>query len=80
MDNIWHKPNKLCPEYDETVIIVLKTGESKAAYYQADETEDFWIDVDAGFSEDSLTEISPDQIEKWCYINDLVTSHAERKE
>lgn len=75
MDNIWHKPSELCPEYDETVIVVLKTGEAKAAYYQADEVEDFWIDVNARFWEDFPEEISPDQIEKWCYTNDLV--HAQ---
>lgn len=72
MDNIWHKPSELCPEEDETVIAIMDTGETKAVYYLADEVEDIWLDTDARFWTDFPDEVSPDHIEKWCYVKDLV--------
>lgn len=67
----WNRTETLCPEEDETVIVSLKDGKRKAAYYQADEDGDIWIDVNSRFWGDFQEEISPDQIEKWGYINDI---------
>lgn len=70
----WHKPSELCPEIDETVIATLKNGEIKAAYYSADESGDFWIDINAKFWNHFPEEISPDSIEKWGYIIDVINN------
>ena len=80
MNDIWHKPSELCPEYDETIVVMLNNGETKAVYYQADETEDYWIDVNARFWNDFPEEISPDHIKKWCYLNDLIMAQNERED
>lgn len=79
MSNIWHKPTELCPEYDETIIVILDTGETKTVYYQADEIEDLWLDIDARLWNNFPDEVSPDHIERWCYVTDLVAA-AERKD
>lgn len=68
----WYKPSELCPEEDCTIIASLTDGSTKALYYEADEIEDAWIDIDARFWNDFPDEISPDQIEKWAYLNDAV--------
>lgn len=73
MDQIWHKPSELCPEYDEVVIAILDTGDVKPVYYYADEKEDFWLDVNTRFCFTHFPdEISQDHILKWAYPKDLV--------
>ena len=68
----WYKPSELCPEEDCTIIASLTDGSTKALYYAADEIEDAWIDVNARFWNDFPDEVSPDQIEKWAYLNDAI--------
>lgn len=67
-----YRTNELCPEEDTTVMVKLKDGQQKAAYYTADEIGDAWIDINARFWADSPEEISPDQIEGWVYTQDVL--------
>lgn len=68
----WYKPSELCPEEDRTIIASLTDGSTKALYYAANEIEDAWIDINARFWNDFPDEVSPDQIEKWAYLNDAI--------